>query len=70
MVVRKQMSQRERITTQRGLASVLVRPVSADNGLEDLDSVRQRIQAGKAFLRVVEYPWGVEFDLSEVESQE
>jgi hypothetical protein len=69
MVVRQQMSQHERVA-KRGLASVLVRPVSANNGLEDLDSVRQRIQAGKAFLEVVEYPWGVEFDVSEVESQQ
>jgi hypothetical protein len=35
-----------------------------------MDSVRQRIESGQAYLRVVAYPWGVEFDLAEVRTQE
>jgi hypothetical protein len=44
--------------------------VPIDESLEDLDSIRQRIESGQAFLRVVEYPWGVGFDVGEVGSQE
>ena len=29
------------------------------------DSLASRIESGKAFLRVVAYPWGVEFDVCE-----
>ena len=64
------MSQNERSTT-RSLASVwVVKPVPTDESQEDLDSIRERIAAGRAFLTVVEYPWGVEFDVSEVGSQQ
>lgn len=64
------MSQQERAAT-RNLASVRVaRPVLVHDGTEDMDSVRQRIESGQAYLRVVAYPWGVEFDLAEVRNQE
>jgi len=70
MVVRQQMSQQERAAT-RNLASVRVaRPLPVHDGTEDMDSVRQRIESGQAYLRVVAYPWGVEFDLAEVKNQE
>jgi len=53
------------------LASVRVaRPLPVHDGTEDMDSVRQRIESGQAYLRVVAYPWGVEFDLAEVKNQE
>ena len=41
-----------------------------DESLEDLDSIRQRIESGQAYIRVVEDPWGVGFDVGEVGSQE
>jgi len=64
------MSQHERIV-EPSLASVRVaRPVPMGDLLEDMDSVRQRIESGQAFLRVVAYPWGVEFELSEVAVQD
>ena len=63
------MSQNERAAI-RSLASVCAaKPVPIDEGQEGLASVRERIAAGRAFLMVVEYPWGVEFDVSEVRSQ-
>ena len=55
----------------RRLASVSVAgPVPIGEGHEDLDSLREKIMRGQAFLRVVEYPWGVEFDVSEVGSKQ
>jgi hypothetical protein len=46
------------------LPSVSVtKPVPIEESPEDLDSVREKIKTGQAFLKVVEYPWGVEFDV-------
>ena len=33
----------------------------------DVSSAAERIKAGQAFLKVVAYPWGVEFDVCEKE---
>ena len=64
------MNQQERVSAPN-LASVgLGRPIPLDEGVEDLDLVRLRIESGHAFLRVVEYPWGVEFELSEAGGQD
>lgn len=63
------MSQHEH-SARRSLAPLLVaKPVPFDASLEDLDAVRQKIENGRAFLRVIEYPWGVELDVGEVGSQ-
>ena len=62
------MSQHER-SARRSLASLQVAKLVPFEGLEDLDTVRQMIENGRALLRVVEYPWGVEFDVSEVGSE-
>jgi len=48
----------------------LTRPVSIDESSENLDSIREKIRTGQAFLKVVEYPWGVEFDLVNVEGKQ
>ena len=64
------MNQRERVATRSQASFRVARPVPIDESLEDLDSIRQRIESGQAFLRVVEYPWGVGFDVGEVGSQE
>jgi len=45
----------------------LTRPVSIEESMEDLDSIREKIRTGQAFLKVVQYPWGVEFDVCYVE---
>jgi len=44
----------------------MTRSVPIDSS-EDLDSIREKIRTGHAFLKVVEYPWGVEFDVVNVE---
>jgi hypothetical protein len=69
MVVRRQMSQRERVAARIQSSVRVARPVPVDDGMEDMDSVRRRIASGRAFLRIVEYPWGVEFDVGEVVDQ-
>ncbi|HUI22815.1 MAG TPA: hypothetical protein VLY82_00300 [Nitrososphaerales archaeon] len=40
------------------------------HSLEDMDSVKQRIESGQAYLRVTAFPWGVEFDVGEVGNRE
>ena len=40
-----------------------VRTVPIDQIKGDMDSLRKRIQSGQAYLRVVAYPWGVEFEV-------
>jgi len=52
-------------------ASVWVaKPVPVDGMQEDIDSIRERIMSGQAFLKVVEYPWGVEFDVCSAEGRQ
>ena len=63
------MSKHERIATRTLVSVRVAKPVPFES-LEDLDAFRRRIENGQAFLRVVEYPWGVEFDVSEVGNQE
>jgi len=63
------MSQYKHANT-RSLASVSVtKPASIDESPEGLDSIRAKIRTGKAFLEVVEYPWGVEFDVVDAEGE-
>jgi hypothetical protein len=39
---------------------------SQNNGSkETIDSLAEEIRGGKALLRVIAYPWGVEFDVCE-----
>lgn len=42
------------------------RPVPIDRE-DDVDSLREKIRSGRAYLKVSAYPWGVEFDVLEVE---
>ena len=64
------MNQHERVATPSLAIVRLGTPVPIEESAEDLNSIRQRIESGQAFLRMVEYPWGVEFDVGEVVSQE
>jgi hypothetical protein len=36
-------------------------------GADEVDAIREEICQGRALLRVVSYPWGVEFDVCVVE---
>jgi len=51
----------------RSSAVSVTRPVSIEESVENLDSIREKIRTGQAFLKVVQYPWGVEFDVCDVE---
>ena len=67
MVVRNKMSHSEGTNSLTRASVWVASPVPIGRGLDDIDSIRQRIQEGRAFLKVVEYPWGVEFDVCDVE---
>ena len=41
------------------------RSIPIDEIEGDMDSLRSKIQSGRAYLRVVAYPWGVEFEVCE-----
>ena len=63
------MSQRERAKTE------VQEPASSEGRapierVEDLAPIRERIAAGEAFLKVVEYPWGVEFEVCGAEGEQ
>lgn len=52
----------------RSMASVSTwRSVRIDGISESLGSVLEEKSTGRTFLKVVEYPWGVEFDVVDVE---
>jgi hypothetical protein len=52
-------------------ASVWVaKPRHIDGVEDDLSSISEKIGSGRAFLRVVAYPWGVEFDVCSAEEKE
>jgi len=46
--------------------SQTVRSVPIEIAQGDIDSITEKIHSGKALLRVVAYPWGVEFDVCEL----
>ena len=39
--------------------------VSRDISRDEIDLITDKIRSGEALLRVVAYPWGVEFDVCE-----
>jgi len=61
------MSQKKRANTPSLVSTSVTRPVPIDESPEDMDSIREKITRGQAILKVVEYPWGVEFDVVHVE---
>ena len=36
---------------------------------DDINSISEKIGSGRAFLKVVAYPWGVEFEVCEAEGE-
>ncbi len=67
MVVMSRTTQAEYATA--GVpAPVWVAASERVDGMEgDADSIQSKIGSGRAFLKVVAYPWGVEFDVHEGE---
>jgi hypothetical protein len=62
MVVRK-VNQIEYATTKVPVSVWVATPKHLDGMTEEADSVEKKIGSGRAFLKVVAYPWGVEFDV-------
>jgi hypothetical protein len=55
----------------RTVTSVLeVKPVQIGETSEDVSRIAEQIRAGQAFLEVVVYPWGVEFEVYRREERE
>jgi len=57
----------EHANTRSPVSLSLSLPVPIDEIPENLDSIREKIRKGKAILKVVQYPWGIEFDMCDVE---
>jgi hypothetical protein len=57
----------EQANTRSPVSLSLSLPVPIDEIPENLDSIREKIRKGKAILKVVQYPWGIEFDMCDVE---
>jgi len=36
---------------------------------DDINSISEKIGSGRAFLKVVAYPWGIEFEVCEAEGE-
>ncbi len=71
MVVRKEMNKLQNATAKIPASVLVARPEHIEEMAEGaVDSLAERIRSGRAFLKVVAYPWGVEFDVcsAEVES--
>jgi hypothetical protein len=62
MVVMKRTTQTEYATAKVPASVWIAKPRHID-GAEDVSSVSEEIGSGRAFLKVVAYPWGVEFDV-------
>jgi hypothetical protein len=67
MVVRQKMSQSKFAKEKVQGTAWIVRPIPIDGGQVETDLLREKIQSGRAFLKVSAYPWGVEFDVCEEE---
>ena len=59
------MNQTEYATTKVPASVWVAKPKHLDGSAEEADSVAKLIGSGRAFLKVVAYPWGVEFDVCE-----
>jgi hypothetical protein len=63
------MNQIEYATTKVPASVWVAKPEHIDGMTEKADSVAKRIGSGRAFLRVIAYPWGVEFDVCDAEEE-
>jgi len=53
------------ITEYQTVKSKAAATVSRDISRDEIDLITDKIRSGEALLRVVAYPWGVEFDVCE-----
>lgn len=61
------MSKTEFAATKVPASVWVAGPVPLDGAVDDVSEVAEKIRNGRAFLKVVAYPWGVEFDVCESE---
>ncbi len=59
------MSQIEFTTTTVPPAIWIAKPLHIDEIQEKINDLPDKISSGRTFLKVVAYPWGVEFDVCE-----
>jgi hypothetical protein len=69
MVVMSRTRQLE-YTTAKVPPSVWVAKPKHIDGVGDMGAISEKVGSGRAFLKVVAYPWGVEFDVCSAEADE
>ena len=47
----------------------IAKPLHIEETQEEINDLPDKIASGRAFLKVVAYPWGVEFDVCEGENE-
>lgn len=57
------MSQAESTTAKVPASVWVAKPVPIEEAADDMGEVSERIRTGRAFLKVVAFPWGAEFDV-------
>ena len=63
------MSQIEYATTIVPAAIWVARPIHIQDVQEKINDLPDKLSSGRTFLKVVAYPWGVEFDVCEEENE-
>ncbi len=56
------MNRREYLTAEIPSSVLVARPHHLED-VSEADSLQSKLISGRAFLKVVAYPWGVEFDV-------
>jgi hypothetical protein len=67
MVVMSRRTKLEYATAKVPAQVWVAKPRHMDGVEEDFASVSKEIASGRAFLKVIAYPWGVEFDVCSAE---
>ena len=63
------MSQIEFTTTTVPRGIWIAKPLHIEEIPEEINDLSDKISSGRTFLKVVAYPWGVEFDVCEGEGE-
>jgi hypothetical protein len=63
------MSQTEVSMAKAPSSAWSAKPVHIEDISDKIDSLPGKIGSGRAFLKVVAYPWGVEFDVFDTENE-
>ncbi len=63
MVVMPRTTQAEYATAEVPESVWIAKPRHIEGVEDDMGSISEEIGSGRAFLKVVAYPWGVEFDV-------